>query len=73
MALWTTKECAGDDAHRDRVTADVMTEMAAGPPKDMPFELKRMAYGGFKSIVERGRRLVAVRAQRQLANAGSRL
>jgi uncharacterized protein YbaA (DUF1428 family) len=41
-------------AHRDRVNAKVMKEMAAmgGPPKDMPFDMKRMAYGGFKTIVE---------------------
>jgi uncharacterized protein YbaA (DUF1428 family) len=41
-------------AHRDRVNAKVMKEMAAmgGPPKDMPFDPKRMAYGGFKTIVE---------------------
>lgn len=24
-----------------------------GPPKEMPFDLKRMAYGGFKTLVER--------------------
>jgi uncharacterized protein YbaA (DUF1428 family) len=23
-----------------------------GDPKDMPFEVKRMAYGGFKTLVE---------------------
>src|SRR5688572_11878846 len=41
-------------AHRDRVNAKVMKEMAAmgGLPKDMPFDPKRMAYGGFKTIVE---------------------
>ena len=41
-------------AHRDRVNAKVMKDMAAmgGPPKDMPFDMKRMAYGGFKTIVE---------------------
>jgi len=40
-------------AHRDRVNARVMKEMAAlGDPKDMPFDPKRMAYGGFKTIVE---------------------
>ena len=41
-------------AHRDRVNAKVMKEMAAmgGTPKDMPFDMKRMAYGGFKTIVE---------------------
>jgi len=39
-------------AHRDRVNAKVMKEMAkAGMPKDMPFEMKRMAYGGFKVLV----------------------
>jgi len=42
-------------AHRDRVNAKVMkdprmNEMMAG--KDMPFDIKRMSYGGFKVIVE---------------------
>ena len=41
-------------AHRDRVNAKVMkdkrvTEMC--DPNDMPFDFKRMAYGGFKVIV----------------------
>ena len=41
-------------AHRDRVNAKVMKEMMAmaGPPKDMPFDPKRMVYSGFKTIVE---------------------
>jgi uncharacterized protein YbaA (DUF1428 family) len=40
-------------AHRDRVNAKVMEEMdGMGAPKDMPFEMKRMVYGGFKTIVE---------------------
>ena len=39
-------------AHRDRVNAKVMKEMMkAGMPKDMPFDLKRMVYGGFKVSV----------------------
>ena len=39
-------------AHRDRVNARVMKEMEKSPmPKDMPFDMKRMAYGGFKVIV----------------------
>jgi uncharacterized protein YbaA (DUF1428 family) len=39
-------------AHRDRVNAKVMKEMAnLGAPKDMPFDMKRMAYGGFKVAV----------------------
>jgi uncharacterized protein YbaA (DUF1428 family) len=40
-------------AHRDRVNAKVMKEMEnmAGM-KDMPFDVKRMVYGGFKVMVE---------------------
>ena len=41
-------------AHRDRVNAKVMKEMEKSPmPKDMPFDMKRMAYGGFKVVVGR--------------------
>ena len=41
-------------AHRDRVNAKVMKEMETTPmPKDMPFDMKRMAYGGFKVLVGR--------------------
>ena len=41
-------------AHRDRVNAKVMKEMEKTPmPKDMPFDMKRMAYGGFKVLVGR--------------------
>jgi uncharacterized protein YbaA (DUF1428 family) len=41
-------------AHRDRVNAKVMKEMMATSDamKDMPFDMKRMVYGGFKTIVE---------------------
>ena len=40
-------------AHRDRVNAKVMKEMEAmDAPKDMPFDMKRMVYGGFTTIVE---------------------
>jgi uncharacterized protein YbaA (DUF1428 family) len=42
-------------AHRDRVNAKVMKDPRLKPmmdPKAMPFDMKRMAYGGFKSIVE---------------------
>jgi uncharacterized protein YbaA (DUF1428 family) len=39
-------------AHRDRVNAKVMKEMGStGTPEDMPFEMKRMVYGGFKVSV----------------------
>jgi uncharacterized protein YbaA (DUF1428 family) len=42
-------------AHRDRVNAKVMNDprlAAMMDPKAMPFDVKRMAYGGFKVLVE---------------------
>ena len=40
-------------AHRDRVNAKVMQELAdSGMPKEMPFDMKRMVYGGFKVVVD---------------------
>jgi len=40
-------------AHRDRVNAKVIKEMEQmPPPKEMPFDMKRMVYGGFKTLVE---------------------
>ena len=42
-------------AHRDRVNAKVMKDPRIAnmmDPKDMPFDAKRMIWGGFKSIVE---------------------
>ncbi|HEX6980675.1 MAG TPA: DUF1428 domain-containing protein [Alphaproteobacteria bacterium] len=41
-------------AHRDRVNAKVMKDPRLGKmadPKAMPFDVKRMAYGGFKILV----------------------
>ena len=41
-------------AHRDRVNAKVMKDPRIRDmcdPKDMPFDVKRMAYGGFKVLV----------------------
>lgn len=39
-------------AHRDRVNAKVMKAMPdGGMGMDMPFDVKRTAYGGFKVIV----------------------
>jgi uncharacterized protein YbaA (DUF1428 family) len=40
-------------AHRDRVNARVMNEIEAmgNMSPEMPFDVKRMAYGGFKVIV----------------------
>lgn len=52
-------------AHRDRVNAKVMKEMTkAGMPKEMPFDMKRMTYGGFNVAVgaERKTRRTAARA-----------
>jgi uncharacterized protein YbaA (DUF1428 family) len=42
-------------AHRDRVTAKVMKDLmndSAYTDKPMPFDTKRMVYGGFKTLVE---------------------
>ncbi len=42
-------------AHRDRVNAKVMKDpriAGMGDPKDMPFDVKRMLYGGFEVIVQ---------------------
>ena len=42
-------------AHRDQVTARVMKDPRLAnmcDPKNMPFDFKRMSYGGFTTIVE---------------------
>ena len=42
-------------AHRDRVNKKVMADprlASSMDPKAMPFDAKRMIYGGFKTIVE---------------------
>ena len=41
-------------AHRDRVNKKVMSDprLASVGPKEMPFDVKRMGYGGFKVFVE---------------------
>lgn len=42
-------------AHRDRVNAKVMKDERLAKmmkTKSMPFDVKRMAYGGFKSLVD---------------------
>lgn len=41
-------------AHRDRVNKAVMKDerlTGACDPKNMPFDMKRMSYGGFKTLV----------------------
>ena len=42
-------------AHRDRVNAKVMKDPRIASmcdPKNMPFDVKRMVYGGFKVLVD---------------------
>lgn len=40
--------------HRDEVNKKIEAEMCAQEkPKDMPFDMKRMCYGGFQTIVAR--------------------
>ncbi len=38
--------------HRDQVNAKVMAEMGPGAG-EMPFDMERMSYGGFKVLVQR--------------------
>jgi uncharacterized protein YbaA (DUF1428 family) len=39
-------------AHRDKVNAKVMKDPRLKTPKSMPFDVKRMLYGGFKVLVD---------------------
>lgn len=39
-------------AHRDRVNAKVMKDPRMTEPPSMPFDPKRMTYGGFKVLVD---------------------
>ena len=54
--VWFSFIVFNSKEHRDEVNAKVMEEMSkkAGEYKDMvmPFDMKRMAYGGFKVEVE---------------------
>ena len=38
--------------HRDAVNAKVMSDPRIASQRDMPFDGKRMIYGGFKSVVD---------------------
>jgi uncharacterized protein YbaA (DUF1428 family) len=38
--------------HRDEVNAKVMSDPRMKAPMDMPFDMKRMIFGGFTSIVD---------------------
>lgn len=45
-----------DRAHRDEVNAKVMADPTfTDMPKEMPFDMARMAYGGFTALVEHGK------------------
>ncbi len=41
-------------AHRDRILPKIMQDkrLTSMGPKDMPFDMKRMSYGGFKVLVD---------------------
>jgi uncharacterized protein YbaA (DUF1428 family) len=41
-------------AHRDQVNAKVMKDPRIAGMTEMPFDVKRMCYGGFESIVDLG-------------------
>jgi len=40
-------------AHRDRVNEKVWKDPAMNEDKPIPFDVKRMVYGGFKTLVEK--------------------
>jgi uncharacterized protein YbaA (DUF1428 family) len=53
-------------AHRDQVNTKVMNDpRLATPGEKMPFDVKRMVYGGFKTLVEMRRASASVRAPRR--------
>jgi uncharacterized protein YbaA (DUF1428 family) len=57
-------------SHRDKVNAKVMKDprIADMGPKDMPFDIKRMVYGGFKTMVELARGSAAGAGSRRVAS-----
>lgn len=52
--LWYSFIVYKNKTHRNAVNKKVMKEMEehGGMPKSMPFDVKRMAHGGFKTMVE---------------------
>lgn len=51
--LWYSFIVYKNKAHRNAVNKKVMQEMLRhGMPKNMPFDMKRMASGGFRTIVQ---------------------
>jgi uncharacterized protein YbaA (DUF1428 family) len=56
-AVWFSFIVYKSKKHRDEVNAKVMKDPAMNDPKykdmPMPFDMKRMAYGGFKVVVDK--------------------
>ncbi|HKX46383.1 MAG TPA: DUF1428 domain-containing protein [Planctomycetota bacterium] len=51
--VWFSFVVYRNKAHRNAVNKKVMAEMQGKEmPKVMPFDLKRMAHGGFKTVVQ---------------------
>jgi len=61
-------------AHRDQVNAKVMKDprMASMDPKGMPFDVKRMVYGGFTTLVDLRRASAPGRGSRRPAREPKR-
>ena len=52
---WCSPGSCSSRAHRDRVNAKVMKDKRLAKmmtPNGMPFDAKRMIYGGFKIVIE---------------------
>jgi uncharacterized protein YbaA (DUF1428 family) len=61
-------------AHRDQVNAKVMKDprISGMDPKSMPFDMNRMVYGGFDTLVDMGRARAPARRPRQAAREPKR-
>lgn len=59
-------------AHRDRVNAKVMKDPRMSGDMEMPFDVKRMLYGGFKTIVDHAAGAGKGRATRRAARPSQR-
>jgi uncharacterized protein YbaA (DUF1428 family) len=61
-------------AHRDQVNAKVMKDprIASMDPKGMPFDVKRMVYGGFNTLVDLGPASALGRGSRRTAREPKR-
>lgn len=49
VMAWIVYESKSD---RNRINKKVMQDPRMKPPESMPFDVKRMSWGGFKTIVE---------------------